>query len=85
MDDLKGNKIAKIREKRWFIISESKGRVFWQVGVLRSDKATKDVVQDWPKGKAAISVDEDMQKLAPRNDNAFIHMAKLNLGTNIMQ
>jgi len=26
-----------------------------------------------------------MQKLAPRNDNALIYMAKFNVGTNIMQ
>jgi hypothetical protein len=39
--------------------------------------ATRDV-QDWLKGLAASSVDEGMQKLAPRN-NAFIHMAKLNV------
>ena len=39
--------------------------------------ATRDV-QDWLKGLAASSVNEGIQKLAPRN-NAFIHMAKLNV------
>ena len=84
MDDLKEHKSVKIREKRRFTISESK-ESFLVDQSLRSDKATKNVVQDWLKGLAASSIEEGIQKLIPRKDNAVIHMAKLNVGTKIMQ
>jgi hypothetical protein len=83
MNDLKDNISAKIRENRRFKISELQ-ESFLVGPNLRSDKATKDR-QDWLKGLAASSIDEGMQKLVPRNDNALIYTAKFNVGTNIMQ